>query len=174
MFSRVHPGQARAPAAAKPETTPIFVLGMPRAGSTLVEQILASHSQVEATMELPVLGNIVRDLARSRRLVDARRLSGVCERPERSSGWPSSGARYIEETAVYRNTDRPYFIDKRPWNWLEAGLIGMILPHAKIIDIRREPMAACFAMYKQMLANDATFSYDFNDLAQLLHPVRRA
>jgi tetratricopeptide (TPR) repeat protein len=145
--------------------TPIFVLGMPRAGSTLVEQILASHSRVEATLELPVLGNIVRDLGSSRRLVtpdaypECLQTLGLAERV-------SLGERYLSEAAVYRRTDRPYFVDKRPWNWLDAGLIEMILPHAKIIDIRREPMAACFAMYKQMLANDATFSNDFNDLAE--------
>ncbi|MEO8926749.1 MAG: sulfotransferase [Caulobacteraceae bacterium] len=155
---------ARAAPAARPDSTPIFVLGMPRAGSTLVEQILASHSRVEATMELPVLGNITRDLSLSRLMVTPDAYP-ECVNDLTSSQLAELGARYIEEAAAYRKTDRPYFVDKRPWNWLDAGLIGMILPHAKIIDIRREPIAACFAMYKQMLANDATFSYDFNDLA---------
>ena len=156
---------ARASPAAKPDSTPIFVLGMPRAGSTLVEQILASHSLVEATLELPVLGNITRDLSLSRRLVTADAYP-ECVADLTGPELAELGARYIDEAAAYRGTDRPFFIDKRPWNWLDAGLIEMILPHAKIIDIRREPMAACFAMYKQMLANDATFSNDFNDLAQ--------
>jgi tetratricopeptide (TPR) repeat protein len=138
---------------------------MPRAGSTLVEQILASHSQVEATLELPVLGNIVRDLSLSRLLVTADAYP-ECLNDLTGPQLAELGARYIEEAAVYRKTARPFFVDKRPWNWLDAGLIEMILPHARIIDIRREPMAACFAMYKQMLANDATFSNDFDDLAE--------
>ncbi len=156
---------AREAPAARPDKTPIFVLGMPRAGSTLVEQILASHSLVEATLELPVLGNIIRDLSLSRRLVTPDAYP-ECMSDLTGPQLAELGARYIDEAAAYRKTDRPCFVDKRPWNWLDAGLIEMILPHAKIIDIRREPMAACFAMYKQMLANDATFSYDFNDLAQ--------
>ncbi len=156
---------ARAAPAARPDSTPIFVLGMPRAGSTLVEQILASHSLVEATLELPVLGNITRDLSLSRRLVTADAYP-ECVNDLTGSQLAKLGARYIEEATAYRKTDRPYFVDKRPWNWLDAGLIAMILPQAKIVDIRRDPMAACFAMYKQMLANDATFSNDFNDLAQ--------
>jgi tetratricopeptide (TPR) repeat protein len=154
--------RSRAPAA--PGGVPIFVLGMPRAGSTLVEQILASHSQVEATLELPVLGNIVRDLSLSRLLVTADAYP-ECLNDFTSAKLAALGARYLDDAAAYRKTERPHFVDKRPWNWLDAGLIDMILPHAKIIDIRREPMAACFAMYKQMLANDATFSNDFNDLA---------
>jgi predicted Zn-dependent protease len=146
------------------DPTPIFVLGMPRAGSTLVEQILASHSAVEATIELPVLGNIVRDLSLSRLLV-TRDAYPECLRDLRASDLSDLGVRYLEEAAAYRRTDAAYFVDKRPWNWLEAGLIRLILPHAKIIDIRREPMASCFAMYKQMLANAATFSSDLEDLA---------
>jgi tetratricopeptide (TPR) repeat protein len=151
--------------ARKTDVTPIFIVGMPRAGSTLVEQILASHSAVEATIELPVLGNIVRDLSLSRLLV-TRDAYPECIRDLRDSDLSELGARYLEEAAAYRRTDAPYFVDKRPWNWLEAGLIRLILPHARIIDVRRGPMASCFAMYKQMLENSATFSYDFEDLAQ--------
>jgi hypothetical protein len=76
------------------------------------------------------------------------------------------GARYIERARDYRKTDRPYFVDKRPWNWLDAGLIHLILPHAKIIDIRREPMASCFAMFKQVLPDGADFSCDLRDLGR--------
>jgi hypothetical protein len=76
------------------------------------------------------------------------------------------GARYIDGAAIYRSTDRPYFTDKRPWNWLDAGFIHLILPHAKIIDVRRAPMAACFAMFKQVLPADAAFSYDLNELGR--------
>jgi tetratricopeptide (TPR) repeat protein len=148
----------------KPHSTPIFVLGMPRAGSTLVEQILASHSLVEATIELPIVDLIRRDLSLSRCLVmeDAY---PECVGELTSSELAALGARYLEQATFYRKTGLPYFVDKRPWNWLNTGLIGLILPHAKIIDVRREPMAACFAMYKQMLTPQAPFSYDFNDVA---------
>jgi predicted Zn-dependent protease len=145
--------------------TPIFVLGMPRAGSTLVEQILASHSQVEPTVELPVLRNLVGGLSRSRVMVTPDAYP-ECVSDLSVAQLTALGARYIEEAAPYRKTDRAWFIDKRPGNWLDVGLIAMILPHAKIIDIRRQPMAACFAMYKQMLDDEAAFSNDFDDLAQ--------
>ncbi|MDQ2860141.1 MAG: sulfotransferase, partial [Pseudomonadota bacterium] len=165
VFSREHLEQQLKPVPAATGCTPIFIVGMPRAGSTLVEQILASHSQVEGTRELPLIGDITRALAASRMLVarDAY--------PERileltRDELATLGARVIERSGDYRTTDRPYFIDKRPWNWLDAGLIHLILPHAKIIDIRREPMAACFAMFKQVLPHDAAFSYDLDDLGQ--------
>jgi predicted Zn-dependent protease len=148
-----------------PRDTPIFVVGMPRAGSTLLEQILASHSMVEGTHELPEMNYIARDLARS------RRLNTTIIYPDQVLGLTrdelaSIGERYIRDTAIYRRTGRPYFVDKRPWNWMDAGLIHLILPHAKIIDIRRAPMAACFAMYKQLLPADAAFSYDLDHLGR--------
>ncbi|MEO8926748.1 MAG: sulfotransferase [Caulobacteraceae bacterium] len=152
-----------APAAAATGATPIFVVGMPRAGSTLLEQILASHSQVEGTRELPLIGDITRALSISRLLVTPDAYPD-CILDLTRDQLATLGARVIERAGDYRKTDRPYFIDKRPWNWLEAGLIHLILPEAKIIDIRREPMAACFAMFKQLLPNDAAFSYDFDDL----------
>ncbi|HTT85036.1 MAG TPA: sulfotransferase [Rhizomicrobium sp.] len=155
---------AREVPAEKPDCTPIFVLGMPRAGSTLVEQILASHSLVEATLELPITDLIRRDLSLSRRLV-TQDAYPECVSELTSSELAALGARYLELATFYRSTRSPYFIDKRPWNWLNAGLIGLILPHAKIVDVRREPMAAGFAMYKHMLTPLAPFSYDFNNIA---------
>ncbi len=153
--------QASAPATSD---TPIFIVGMPRAGSTLLEQILASHSQVEGNQELPVMGNIILDLARSRSIMVQNAYPDcLLDLSERELA--ALGARYLENAAVYRKTKRPYFIDKRPWNWVEAGLIYLILPHAKIIDIRREPMAACFAMFKQVLPLDSAFSYDLREVA---------
>jgi tetratricopeptide (TPR) repeat protein len=151
--------------ATQTSTTPIFIVGMPRAGSTLVEQILASHSLVEGTHELPVVGNITRALAASRLAVDpdAYPECVLDLSPEALAGL---GAQVIENARDFRRTDRPWFIDKRPWNWLEVGLIHLMLPQAKIIDIRREPMAACFAMYKQMLPSDAGFSYDLEELGR--------
>jgi Sulfotransferase family len=143
--------------------TPIFIVGMPRAGSTLVEQILASHSQVEATLELPVLGEIIEDLSISRVLV-APDAYPECVPNLTARQLAALGERYIEGARAYRKTDRPCFIDKLPLNWLDVGLIHLILPHAKIIDIRRAPMAACFAMFKQILSKEASFSNDLGDL----------
>lgn len=153
-----------APETASPGVTPIFVVGMPRAGSTLVEQILASHSQVEGTLELPVLGVVINDFSHSRLLVTPQAYPDCVANlaPEQLS---ELGARYIRDAAAYRKTDLPWFVDKRPWNWLEAGFIRMILPHAKIVDVRREPMAACFGMFKQDM-DEAVFTNDFDHLAQ--------
>jgi predicted Zn-dependent protease len=164
VFSRENLGTRLRPASA-PATgvTPIFIVGMPRAGSTLVEQILASHSQVEGTRELPLIGEITRALAVSRLLVTPDAYP-ECVLDMTQDQLAALGARVIERAGDHRKTDRPYFVDKRPWNWLDAGLIHLMLPGAKIIDIRREPMAACFAMYKQLLPNDAAFSYDLGEL----------
>jgi tetratricopeptide (TPR) repeat protein len=145
--------------------TPIFIVGMPRAGSTLVEQILASHSLVEGTSELPLLTELTNELSHSRIMVTQDAY------PECLLGFTQEqlaalGARVIERSRAFRQTDRPFFVDKRPFNWLEAGLLHLILPHAKIIDIRREPMAACFAMYKQILPVEVSFSKNLGDLAQ--------
>lgn len=155
---------ARAASAEKLPHTPIFVVGMPRAGSTLVEQILASHSLVEGTMELPVLGNMVRDQS-LRRLISNPGPYPECARELNASDLADLGAHYLEESQAYRRTDRPYFIDKRPSNWRDAGFIRLILPQAKIVDVRREPMAACFAMYKLQLEIDSQFPYGFRNLA---------
>ena len=151
----------QAPASATCDT-PIFVVGLPRAGSTLTEQILASHSQVEGTRELPLIGEITRDLALSRLLTVANAYPD-CILDLTPDQLAALGARYIERSRDFRRTTRRWFVDKRPWNWLEIGLIHLILPQAKIIDIRREPMAACFAMFKQPIAG---FSYDLEELGR--------
>jgi tetratricopeptide (TPR) repeat protein len=148
-----------------PATTPIFIVGMPRAGSTLVEQILASHSQVEATRELPVVSDVVRRIALSRRLVEPEVY------PERVLDYSREeldelGEEVLGGIAEYRRTALPFVIDKRPWNWVDAPFLHLVLPQAKFIDIRRAPMAACFAMFRQMLPPDAAFSYDLTHLGQ--------
>jgi tetratricopeptide (TPR) repeat protein len=143
--------------------TPIFIVGMPRAGSTLVEQILASHRLVEGTSELPLIADLTQDLAFSRILVTPDAYP-ECLLDLSGEQLAALGAQVIDRAADYLHHDRPYFVDKRPFNWLEAGLIHMILPQAKIIDIRREPMAACFAMFKQMLPIETSFSKDLGDL----------
>lgn len=150
--------------AEKPPNTPIFVVGMQRAGSTLVEQILASHSLVEGTMELPVLGNMVRSLSLGRFISNPDGYP-ECVLELNASELIGLGADYLEESEAYRRTTRPYFIDKQPSNWRDAGLIRLILPHAKIVDVRRDPMAACFAMYKLQLEINSQFPYGFLNLA---------
>ena len=137
---------------------PIFILGMSRAGSTLIEQILSSHSRVEGTMELPNLPNIASDLSGNFE-GQVERISAL--RPEQCI---ELGDRYIRETRSYRKTDRPYFIDKLPTNWLYVPLIQLILPNARIIDARRHPLACCFSNFKQNYARGQTFSYDLKDL----------
>ncbi len=148
-----------------PDPAPIFIIGMPRAGSTLIEQILSSHSAVEGTMELPELANIVRALS------DLVADGDEAALPERipnltAAQLAAAGARYIERTKPYRQTGKPFFIDKMPANWLHAGLIHLILPHAKIIDARRDSMATCFSAFIHDFATGQRFSYDFQELAQ--------
>jgi len=155
--------RAAAPAAAPAPVTPIFVVGMPRAGSTLVEQILASHSMVEGTRELPLIAQMVRDLSSARGAGNSK-IYPDCLKDLTQAELAALGENFFDRARGFRHSDRPWFVDKRPWNWLDAGFIHLMLPHARIIDIRREPMAACFAMYKQQLPRDAAFSYDLVDL----------
>ena len=135
---------------------PIFILGMPRAGSTLVEQILASHSQIEGTTELPDLP------ALARRVPDyPHGLASLTEERARELG-----EEYLRRTAVQRRSDRPLFIDKLPNNWAHVVLIRLILPNATIIDARREPRACCFSNFKQHFARGQAFSYALDDMGR--------
>ena len=133
---------------------PIFIVGMPRAGSTLVEQILSSHSMVEGTSELPDLP------ALARREPGYAKGSLQLSPVERAS----LGEEYLRRTSVQRRTDRPYFIDKLPNNWLFVPFIQLILPSAKIIDARRHPLGCCFSNFRQHFARGQAFSYDLTDL----------
>lgn len=144
---------------------PIFIVGLPRAGSTLIEQILASHSAVEGTMELPDIISI------ARRLGGRRRRSEASTYPEMLEGLDPDqvralGEEYLERTRVQRKTGRPLFIDKMPNNFAHIGLIRLILPNAKIIDARRHPLACCFSGFKQHFARGQGFSYDLTDLGR--------
>jgi tetratricopeptide (TPR) repeat protein len=146
-----------------PAPDPIFILGMPRAGSTLIEQILASHPEIEGTMELPDIPAIARRLGGEGRAIadsaypdclaglDADTLRGL-------------GEEYLERTRIHRKTDRPLFIDKMPNNWAHVGLIRLILPGARIIDARRHPLACGFSNFKQHFARGQAFSYDLGEL----------
>ena len=146
-----------------PATTPIFVMGMPRAGSTLVEQILASHDQVEGTRELPVVSDVVRRVAQSRLLVAPDVYPARVLEYSRAE-LDQLGEDVLDGIAEFRHGTLPYVIDKRPWNWVDAPFLHLILPQAKFIDVRRAPMAACFGMFKQMLPPDAAFSYNLTHL----------
>lgn len=142
---------------------PIFVVGLPRSGSTLIEQILASHSAVEGTQELAEIVAMARSLGQGRRRSDTPLYPGVLAEldPERLQ---ALGAAYLERTRIQRKTGRPLFIDKMPNNFAHLGLIHLILPHAKIIDARRHPMAVGFSAFKQHFAAGQNFSYDLQEL----------
>ena len=141
---------------------PIFILGLPRVGSTLLEQILASHSQVEATHELPNILAIAHKLnQRKAHDLDSRYPDILL-----SLSAPQLkliGEQYINDSEVFRS-GRKFFIDKMPNNFRHIGLIKLILPNAKIIDIRRNSMSACFSCYKQLFAEGQEFTYDLKDL----------
>ena len=144
---------------------PIFIVGLPRAGSTLVEQILASHSAVEGTMELPDI------IALARRLSGRKKKSEASRYPEilaelSAEECRALGAEYLERTRIQRKTDKPYFIDKMPNNFLHIGLIRLALPNAKIIDARRHPMACCWSAFKQHFAKGQYFTYRLDDLGR--------
>ena len=148
-----------------PAADPVFILGMPRAGSTLVEQILASHSSVEGTMELP---NI---------MALAGKLGGK-RTPDQPSAYPEAladlsadecrllGEQYLEQTRIHRKTAKPLFIDKMPNNFLHIGIIRLLLPRARIIDARRHPMACCFSSFKQNFAQGQRYTYSLEHLGR--------
>jgi len=145
---------------------PIFIVGLPRAGSTLIEQILASHSQVDGTMELHnILGlaSRLRGRGNSDSEAEAQYPKNLAEiNPDYFKRF---GQQFIDETQVYREK-APLFIDKMPNNFLHIGLIKLILPNAKIIDARRSPMACCFSGFKQLFAEGQDFSYHLEDIGR--------
>ena len=147
-----------------PDRDPIFIVGLPRSGSTLLEQILASHSAVEGTMELSDLPRIVQQL-------QGREIDGQTPRyPAVLAELPAGeflrlGRQYLDETRVYRS-GRPFFIDKMPNNFRHIGLIHLMLPNARIIDARREAMACCFSNLKQLFASGQEFTYSVEDIAR--------
>jgi tetratricopeptide (TPR) repeat protein len=141
---------------------PIFIVGLPRAGSTLLEQILSSHSQIDGTLELP---NI---LALSQRLRRLGRGEGASPYPHNLADLTRErcreyGAEFIHDTRVHRQ-NAPFFIDKMPNNFRHIGLIKLILPNARIIDARRNPMACCFSGFKQLFAEGQEFTYSLEDV----------
>jgi tetratricopeptide (TPR) repeat protein len=153
---------ARRAGSGDPGTAPIFIVGLPRSGSTLIEQILATHSCVDGTMELPNILNIVAQLDD---LTPGR--DGYPEALERVSreALAALGARYLAETAPLRS-GRAHFTDKLPNNFSHVGLIHALLPNATVIDARRHPMDACFSTFRQYFAEGQTFSYNLEDLGR--------
>jgi tetratricopeptide (TPR) repeat protein len=140
---------------------PIFIVGMPRSGSTLIEQILASHPMVEGTQELPDILRLVRRLAGD----DRRRYPTLLADLD-GEALRALGQGYLDSTRPQRKTKRAFFIDKMPNNWLHAGLIHLILPHAKIVDARRHPLACCFSNFKQHFAIGQAFAYSLEDMGR--------
>jgi tetratricopeptide (TPR) repeat protein len=146
-----------------PAPDPIFVLGMPRAGSTLIEQILSSHSSIEGTSELPHMPAI------ARRLDAEREQAGRGPYPEWAADLGADellelGEEYLRNARLHRKTAKPFFIDKLPNNWINVGLIRLILPRARIIDARRHPLGCCFSNFKQNFARGQGFSYSLENL----------
>jgi len=141
---------------------PIFIVGLPRSGSTLVEQILASHSMVEGTAELPTLMRIAHSLGRYR--TDGKEYPAAVL-ALRSKDFRAYGSQYLEETLAFRATDRPCFTDKLPNNFSHVGFIHLVLPNARIINARRHPFDSCLGGYKQLFGKGQDFTYDMTDLA---------
>jgi tetratricopeptide (TPR) repeat protein len=155
-----------------PAPDPVFIVGLPRAGSTLIEQILASHSRIEGTMELPDIPQMVMREAR-----DAGGARGdwpsvlAAMAPERLA---ELGAEYLERTRVQRKTGRPLFIDKLPNNWAYLGMIALILPGARFIDARRHPLDCCVSNFRQHFARGQAFSYDLEHVGRYYADYVRA
>jgi predicted Zn-dependent protease len=151
-----------------PRRDSIFIVGLPRSGSTLIEQILASHSQVEGTQELPNVQQLVANLRGRDPDLNNPRYPRIL--PEMSAEeFRQLGAQYLQDTRAYRMGKPdpvPFFIDKMPNNFRHLGLIRLMLPNAKIIDARREPLACCFSNLKQLFAKGQEFSYSFEDIAR--------
>jgi tetratricopeptide (TPR) repeat protein len=147
-----------------PARDPIFVVGLPRAGSTLIEQILASHSQVEGTQELP-------DITMIARIVGKRTTRAGSAYPRALEKFSADelralGEQYMTQTAIQRKTPAPFFIDKMPNNFAHVGLIHLILPNARIVDARRHPLGCCFSGFKQHFARGQNFTYDLGEIGR--------
>jgi tetratricopeptide (TPR) repeat protein len=143
---------------------PIFIVGLPRSGSTLLEQILASHSKVEGTMELADIPRLVQDLQGRETKDSIPRYPGILAEVQPEE-FRRLGEKYLADTRAYR-TGKPFFIDKMPNNFRHLGLIHLMLPNAKIIDARRDPLACCFSNYKQLFASGQQFTYSVEDITR--------
>jgi tetratricopeptide (TPR) repeat protein len=148
-----------------PSPDPIFIVGLPRSGSTLIEQILSSHSAVEGTMELSDLPNIALRLA-DRRGRDDPSSYPECLGEMDGVQLTALGEEYLARTRIQRRAGRAFFIDKMPHNFFYTGMLRLILPNAKVIDARRHPLGACFSGFKQHFARGQAFSYGLEDIGR--------
>jgi hypothetical protein len=145
-----------------PAPDPIFILGLPRAGSTLIEQILASHPDVDGTLELPNILSLAHRLRGRKQLTDRQRYPRILHELA-ADELKTLGEDYIENTRIHRQ-GAPFFTDKMPNNFRHIGLIHLILPNAKIIDARRNPMDCCWSGFKQLFAEGQEFTYSLYDI----------
>lgn len=153
---------ARHAGSGHPDPAPIFVVGLPRSGSTLVEQILASHPAVDATHELPEVGRLIQQVNRGR---NDRVAYPEAMRDFEGGDWDALGRSYIEQTRQYRR-GAPRFIDKNPNNFASIGLLSLALPNARFINTRRHPLDTCLSCYKQLFARGQPFTYDLVELGE--------
>jgi len=148
-----------------PAADPILIVGLPRSGSTLIEQILASHTKVEGTQELADIPRMVVELqGRDWQLENPRYPKVLTQLGE--AEFRRLGEKYLDDTRSYRSGSKVHFIDKMPNNFRHIGLIHLMLPNARIIDARREPMACCFGNLKQLFAHGQEFAYSIEDIAR--------
>lgn len=153
-----------------PSDEPIFIIGLPRSGSTLLEQILASHSQVEGTSELPYVGLIANTAGRNRAdgLIYPRALRDIA-----AEKWSQMGQTYLDLAHIHRGEGRPRFVDKMPNNFPHVGLLHLMFPNAKIIDARRYPLDSTFSCYRQLFARGQSFVYDQTDIGEYFLQYQR-
>lgn len=151
-----------------PAKDPIFIVGMPRAGSTLIEQILSSHSMVEGTMELPDIPAMAMREGRDK----GGWIEAVADMT--ADDLDRLGSEYVERTRIQRKSGKPFFIDKLPNNWSYLGFIRLILPNAKIVDARRHPLDCCFSNFRQHFAKGQSFSYDLTHMGRYYRDYVRA
>jgi tetratricopeptide (TPR) repeat protein len=146
-----------------PDPSPIFILGLPRSGSTLLEQVLATHSEVEGTSELPYVGRLASSMNYNRK-------DGInypeAMRELAPANVASLGTQYLELARIHRRSGSPRFIDKMPNNFPNVGLIALMLPNAKIIDARRHPLDACLSCWRQLFAKGQNFTYDLTEIGE--------
>ena len=153
-----------------PSNAPVFIVGLPRSGSTLIEQILASHPEVEGTHELPDLGRVARSIGIRR---EDRKVYPTVVPELSNDGLAALGAEYLERTRKHRPEGAPRFTDKLPNNFVHVGFLELILPNARIIDARRHPLDSCLGSFKQLFARGQPFTYDQFELAEFYLQYRR-